>query len=569
MPGDWAELQIEPTADLTAIKRAYAVRLRQTRPDDDAAAYQRLREAYDRLVQWARHAATHDVPAAPEAPQPAPLPADEPAIAPTAQTRDTFDLRQEPEGAPEPWGANPQQARGAEADEWQQQAQALRQYEPPEQLVDRLVAAWRAGGEPGLEAVWPQVHEALRALPLGLVDQASRAFADWVLGPWRLPEAVVLALCEEFGWFVDYRAAQQLGTDRLEALRQAIGVLAQPPVTDPKVLEDAKPVLGFARLLQRRAWLRAWAFAAMLGQPLPQLWWLLSTRLGLRRLGIDPATEARMPDVLRRARLLRWVLAFGVLWAGVSLVGPPLEDSFGLALSLALLAFGVWLPAAAIVHALSQGERKAPRWPRLEAFRRSGKGGALGLALVLAALVGVVLARSRLPQDIELLAWSLGVFTSLFVGVWLAWPLNRDAAWTLYGAGVMTVLWLNGGPGDELGLPGLLGVLLWMLFTAWLQGRNVVGRGDWTESLTGLMIIVTAPYYLMLIEARRAGWRSALFPPVLVMAMAHASAQSGGARWNFAAIFAAWALMSGITTAVLARGGHELVGWVDRRTRGA
>ena len=43
----WQILGIEPTDDERAIKRAYAKQLKTTRPDDDAAAYQRLREAFD------------------------------------------------------------------------------------------------------------------------------------------------------------------------------------------------------------------------------------------------------------------------------------------------------------------------------------------------------------------------------------------------------------------------------------------------------------------------------------------------------------------------------------------
>ena len=46
MTGAWTVLGIAPTADLVAIKKAYAARLKRTRPDDDAAAYQALRDAY-------------------------------------------------------------------------------------------------------------------------------------------------------------------------------------------------------------------------------------------------------------------------------------------------------------------------------------------------------------------------------------------------------------------------------------------------------------------------------------------------------------------------------------------
>ena len=48
----WERLGVEPTHDLRAIKRAYAQRLKEIRPDEDALAFQALREARDEAL-WA------------------------------------------------------------------------------------------------------------------------------------------------------------------------------------------------------------------------------------------------------------------------------------------------------------------------------------------------------------------------------------------------------------------------------------------------------------------------------------------------------------------------------------
>ncbi|QNM97351.1 hypothetical protein [Chitinimonas koreensis] len=53
----WDELGIAATRDERAIRRAYAARLKTTRPEDDAAGFVRLREAYERALWLSRQPA--------------------------------------------------------------------------------------------------------------------------------------------------------------------------------------------------------------------------------------------------------------------------------------------------------------------------------------------------------------------------------------------------------------------------------------------------------------------------------------------------------------------------------
>lgn len=49
----WQILQLTPTADIRAIKKAYAVLLKQNRPDENPAGFQQLHAAYQDALRWA------------------------------------------------------------------------------------------------------------------------------------------------------------------------------------------------------------------------------------------------------------------------------------------------------------------------------------------------------------------------------------------------------------------------------------------------------------------------------------------------------------------------------------
>jgi hypothetical protein len=51
----WDILGVEETCDLSAIKKAYARKLKIHHPEDDPQGFQTLKEAYDSAVQYAKY----------------------------------------------------------------------------------------------------------------------------------------------------------------------------------------------------------------------------------------------------------------------------------------------------------------------------------------------------------------------------------------------------------------------------------------------------------------------------------------------------------------------------------
>lgn len=58
---EWSILGIQATSDEREIKRAYARKLKTTRPEDDPRAFQELRDCYEATLKLARFASQHGV----------------------------------------------------------------------------------------------------------------------------------------------------------------------------------------------------------------------------------------------------------------------------------------------------------------------------------------------------------------------------------------------------------------------------------------------------------------------------------------------------------------------------
>jgi hypothetical protein len=376
---DWQRLGLAATTDVAAIKRAYAIKLRSTRPDDDAQAYQQLRESYDRALWWARHAealleeatavmAALDAPSGPmplEAPAPpacppARPPAATPGAPPPAAVPPAAAGTLPPATLPH---AAPPAAPGSVA---LQPLQAAAPDVHPEALCRQALELWHRRGSGALMAWLPALKQALHRLPLHLDAEASARFADLVIAVPQLPEPFVRELQLHFGWLADFRGARALGAARAQALQEALANVTLRVVTDPRTLRVHAEVLALHRLLQARLLLRAWLYASLVGVAIMHRMTLSGGAL-LRRLGVDAHAHHALTGALTKGQWIRTVaVTLGVYFAG-RLGGAGVEQAIlGVAgtLLLGFVAGMLLLVVLIYLSKLRAGLVLPPRWAR-------------------------------------------------------------------------------------------------------------------------------------------------------------------------------------------------------------
>ena len=237
----WHILQIEPTGDTRTIKRAYAKLLKTTRPDDDATAYQTLREAFDEALAIAPYLLadededdwSFDGDTDSETPPPDPFAADyadnrkqqpetpdsgfQAAFAPVAET------------PPDPAGYSEQDFSGCPAAGLENEAEAQVQRQPESvqsafadpdtgedsgQILDELDRAledyYGNGGKAGVRSLlehWPQLALIISRLPLG--SGGEEAAAERLISFSRRyairSSALLTQWADYFGWDYAYR----------------------------------------------------------------------------------------------------------------------------------------------------------------------------------------------------------------------------------------------------------------------------------------------------------------------------------------------------------------------------
>jgi hypothetical protein len=550
---DWQLLGLQPTRDLLAIKRAYAQRLRVTRPDDDAQAYQALREAYERAQQWARWraeaGADADAPAAGTAPVDAPDAVAPDSVAPGApapqaaaqaladpvptqahmdasDAEGALDLSPQAPKAPAADGADAASAASLQAalDAAAGTVAAPVLDVPDAEMVAGLVKyterVFQHQGETALMAYWPQLKQALAELPLSLHGKASTGFADLVIRRPLMPSAFIALLQDHFTWLDDFRSERLIGFERMQALQAVLADRLMRLTTNPEVLQHHAPVLHLFGLHERKKRLAAYAFATLMGAPLVAQFEEAGERV-LTTLGIAPYVQRHLRDYFAFAQIAR-VAALLLLWGlGVLALQQDLVTSaMGMGLGL-VLGFLGWVTAVWLGIGFWGwfGLRKQPGTMRdkLMVWHRHRSRPWLGLALLVAACGFALWAHGSSWPLLPWLPW----LTLTLLGSLLLWPQDPARGFAAMGAVAVACAifyrWLGGTSQLQLSLSL---ACAWTLCGCWVYEGRHWGLAQSSGNFLPLgPLWLVAPVINTLFLCDRWGYKYALAPAALALAM--------------------------------------------------
>ncbi|MDZ7904828.1 MAG: J domain-containing protein [Cypionkella sp.] len=335
----WDTLGIEPTNDIRAIKKAYSIKLKTTRPDDDAAAYQQLREAYEAAQQWVQYMDFEEAEEAP-APESEPVELPPPIEAPVAA-----------EEAP------PELVQGPTA----------------ERLLQTCAAILEQGGAQHLLRMWPGLQQQLEDLPIAAQFAASHGFAGFVLEHSDVPVPVLISLTKHFQWGLDYRASQQLGPGLAvplqDKLHQAHVYAALRGHTEPA---DLWP-MALARLWDGKRRLVA-RLLALLPDPMTRQEALQLPAARLEAFGLSTQSARAAMGLLSFGGKVQFGLLAALLLAAVFVVrGLSLFQRPGMEIAepgLALLVFlGIYMYLYLVAGIFYPSSDSLPRWWAARAWR--------------------------------------------------------------------------------------------------------------------------------------------------------------------------------------------------------
>lgn len=459
----WTVLGLAPTSDQTAIRRAYARKLKVTNPEDDPQDFMALREALDQAQQWARWQAFDEADVQP-------ADATEPAAG---------------EAAP-PWGDRPPTEPDPPAHPYDPDAAAFAA-EREASFVDlhaREEALYDAVSR-GDEAAMGPALDALLAAPalddIGARDVTGEWLARVIAEHFPRSDAIIEAAIAGFGWRHDARGVSPAVAAVLERLEvwTFVNTASRPhgALHNGWRALTAKDLPGWRR--------RLGAAATGATSEVRQLLTIADHQLPGIADWLDPGAMAWWRQFLTRDWFdlkLLWLMPLGAVLGGVIAAGLDLSRAAERPLSLlaALLApvAGHWLIARPRRRVLAAPVQ--PAW-------RDGWLAVLALPLVAMALP------DTLPALGTLAAVGLGfiVWTWIMAGRFGSVP--RLGLGGLGGAAIAFVA-LSGSRGHSFGV--------WLAASlpvgiAWWRGRDDITdlahrlpRPEWLLGAAGPLLVV-------------------------------------------------------------------------------